>query len=104
PGVPNITISNGRLNYLPDTNGDTIPDFSSCGYGGGGVAIPTIPVVTTLSPVSGDNQPQIQSAINAMSSVPMGTNGFRGAILLNPGTYNLSSEISSNVSGVVLRG
>ena len=34
----------GRLVYRPDAQGDLIPDFSSAGYAGGGVALPTVPV------------------------------------------------------------
>ena len=30
----------GKLVYAPDAQGNTIPDFSNCGYMGGGVAIP----------------------------------------------------------------
>ncbi|HCU52282.1 MAG TPA: hypothetical protein DGG94_21215, partial [Micromonosporaceae bacterium] len=29
--------TDGRLQYFPHSNGDTIPDFSRAGYGGGGV-------------------------------------------------------------------
>jgi len=104
-GTPNITVGlDGRLVYSYGTNGDSIPDFSNCGYGGGGVPIPDVPVVTTLSPVAGDNQPQIQAALNAMAALPLNTNGFRGAVLLNPGTYTITTGIGMSVSGVVLRG
>src|SRR5437764_828593 len=65
PGPMNIVVgSDGMLIYQPDTNGDTIPDISNCGYMGGGVPIPTnIPVVLTLNPIAGDNLTQIQNAI-----------------------------------------
>lgn len=33
----------GRLVYASDARGNRVPDFSSCGYGGGGVAIPDAP-------------------------------------------------------------
>lgn len=106
PGPMNVTMGpDGKLIYWPDTNGDTIPDFSQAGYMGGGVPIPTnIPIVTTLSPIAGDNQPQIQNAINALSAQPLGTNGFRGVIFLNPGIYYMSNGLSCTASGIVLRG
>lgn len=42
---------NGRLIYqAANVRGDTIPDFSNCGYRGGGVALPAVPVKVTVSP------------------------------------------------------
>ena len=106
PGPTTITVgADGKLIYWPDTNGDTIPDFSSAGYRGGGVEIPTnIPIITTLSPIAGDNQPQIQGALDALESLPIGMNGFRGVVYLNPGVYTVSNGLTFNASGVVLRG
>ncbi|HXF09331.1 MAG TPA: autotransporter-associated beta strand repeat-containing protein, partial [Desulfuromonadaceae bacterium] len=105
-GPMNVTMgANGKLVYWPDTNGDIIPDFSKAGYMAGEVPIPTnIPVVTTLSPIAGDNQPQIQNAINALSAQPLGTNGFRGVIYLNAGVYNMSNGLSCTASGIIVRG
>ena len=72
---------------------------------GGGVAIPTnIPVVTTLSPSGGDDSVQIQAAIDSLAAQPLGTNGFRGAIYLNPGVYAMSNGLNVTASGIVLRG
>src|SRR5581483_1889980 len=106
PGPMNVTLGpDGKLIYWPDTNGDTIPDFSQAGYMGGGMPIPTnIPIVTTLSPIAGDNQPQIQGAIDALAAQPLGTNGFRGVIYLNPGVYGISNGLSVTASGIVVRG
>jgi hypothetical protein len=56
----------GKLVYKPYTDrGDTIPDFSHCGYGSGGVAIPDVPVKVTLPPEAGqkDDLPRIQAAL-----------------------------------------
>ncbi len=106
PGPMNVTLGpDGKLVYWPDTNGDTIPDFSQAGYMGGGVPIPTnIPVFTTLSPVAGDNSAQIQNAIDSLAAQPLGTNGFRGVIYLNPGFYGMSNGLNVTASGIVLRG
>ncbi len=106
PGPMNVTLGpDGKLIYWPDTNGDTIPDFSQAGYMGGGVPIPTnIPIVTTLSPIAGDNSPQIQAAIDNLAAQPLGTNGFRGVIYLNPGIYAISNGFTVTASGIVLRG
>ena len=106
PGPMNVLVgTDGRLIYQPDTNGDTIPDISRCGYQGGGVPIPTnIPVVLTLTNQPGDNLARIQNAIATVGAMPIQTNGFRGAILLKAGTYNVSNSILLNKSGIILRG
>src|SRR5687767_13201695 len=39
----------GRLVYKKDERGNQVPDFSYAGYLGGGVALPSVPVVQTLS-------------------------------------------------------
>jgi hypothetical protein len=96
--------SDGRLVYTCESNGDTLPDFSLAGYGGGGVPIPDVPVVTTLSPVSGDDTAQIQQAIDDLAAQPLGAGGFRGAVKLNAGIYSVTNTISIKASGIVLRG
>jgi hypothetical protein len=37
-------------------------------------------------------------------TLPLDANGFRGAVFLNAGTYNVNSPIFIRTSGVVLRG
>lgn len=51
-----VTIaSDGRLSYAPySSRGDILPDFSHCGYGGGGVAPPEVPVRERLEPLPGE--------------------------------------------------
>lgn len=93
----------GHLSPVPDSQGNTIPDFSWVGYRNGEIDIPTVPVVKTISPVPGDNLKNIQDAVDAVSAMPL-VNGFRGAILLKPGTYNISEPIKISSSGVVIRG
>jgi len=83
---------------------NVIPDFSRCGYMGGGVAIPDVPVVTTLSPRNGDDTQMIQDAIDYVSSLSPNANGFRGAVLLTAGRYQVSSTLTIRAGGVVLRG
>ena len=78
-------------------------DFSHAGYMGGGVSIPSVPVKITLSPAAGDNTDAIQKAIDEVSKMKM-VNGFRGAVLLKPGTYDCERTLKINASGVVLRG
>jgi len=94
----------GKLVYVADSLGNRIPDFSNAGYKGGGVAIPYIPVKATVWPVRGDNSANIQKAIDSVSALPMDNYGFRGAVLLKMGYYELGSPLYIKASGVILRG
>lgn len=102
---------NGGLIYksFADEWGDHfIPDFSQCGYlGAGSERIPapeTIPVRVTLSPQAGDDTQRIQAAIDTVGRRPLAGNGFRGAVLLQAGPYEISGTLKINVGGIVLRG
>jgi hypothetical protein len=98
------TGKDGKLVYKTTPAGDKIMDFSHAGYMGGGVALPVVPVKITVQPVAGkDNTGAIQSAINKVAAMPV-ENGFRGAVLLAPGTFTCSGTITISTSGVVLRG
>lgn len=93
------------LIYSNDNMGNRLPDFSFAGYEGGGVAIPTnIVVKTNLSAIAGDNTAHIQGAINYVSGLSADANGFRGVVLLNPGTYIIGGSLTISAGGVVLRG
>src|SRR3954468_23816750 len=89
-----------------DTNlGDRLPDFSMVGYGAGLRSIPvSIPGLVTVNPIAGDNTAAIQNAINFVSSQPIQANGFRGAVVLGPGQFNVNGLITVGASGVVIRG
>jgi hypothetical protein len=96
--------TDGRLVYVTDSLGNKIPDFSNAGYEGGGESIPYVPVRETIWPVSGDNSASIQAAIDRVSALLPDASGFRGAVLLKMGTYELEKPIYIRASGVVLRG
>ena len=96
--------TDGHLIYTSDSNGNKVPDFSAVGYKNSEVAIPTIAVVKTVYPVSGDNLANVQNAINEVAGYPLNANGFRGTILFKSGTYLISDAIIISVSGIVLRG
>lgn len=93
-----------RLQYGTDARGNRIMDFSHAGYKGGGVALPIVRVARTLASLPGDNTRQIQSAIEEVSRLERGADGFRGAVLLQPGTYEVVRPVTIAASGVVLRG
>lgn len=94
----------GTLRYIADEGGNTVPDFSWVGYRDGEVEIPDVAVVRTISPVSGDNRSHIQSAIDEVAALQLGSDGFRGALLLSSGEYSISGRINITASGVVIRG
>src|SRR5688572_1933173 len=96
----------GKLQYAPDEQGDTIPAFSNCGYMGGGVALPDVPVKVTLKPEKDakDDTQRIQSAIDEVAKMPADKSGIRGAVLLTKGRYRIPDQIKITTSGIVLRG
>ena len=96
--------TNHHLQYKTDDLGNRIMDFSSAGYEGGGVALAVLPARITLSPSGGDDTANIQNAINQIAQMKLNFLGWRGAVLLQPGTYTISGTLTINTSGVVLRG
>ncbi len=97
--------ADGSLVYHSDEEGNRIPDFSHAGYRRGGVPLPELPVVITLDPSpTGNDTEQIQQALDEVGALEPDENGHRGAVLLNPGNYHITSRITIQHSGVVLRG
>lgn len=96
--------NDGKLNYVRDDEGNVIPDFSYAGYKNGEAELPDVPVVKTIEPVPGDNTAHIQSVIDEVSLLPFDSNGFRGAILLKSGIYEVNGTIKLNESGIVIKG
>ena len=94
----------GKLVYKADSLGNKIPDFSNAGYKGGGIPIPTVAIKATIWPVLGDNAERIQKVIDSVSNLTPDAHGFRGAILLKMGYYDLEKPLNIKASGVVLRG
>ncbi len=102
--VAPLYVDKGRLVYTPDSLGNRIPDFSYCGYMASEKPIPVVPVKIILPVSKGDATFRIQSAIDYVAALPADANGFRGAILLQKGTYEVSGQLRITASGVVLRG
>jgi hypothetical protein len=96
--------ASGKLTYTTDDEGNRIPDFSYAGYRNSEEEIPFIKTVSTIEPVAGDNTNRIQNAINAIANEEPDVNGFRGALYLEAGEYEISGILYINQSGVVLRG
>lgn len=97
--------SDGKLVYATTKRGDRIPDFSGAGYRGGGVALPVVRTLVTVSPSGGpDDTPAIQSALDAVAKHEPDANGERGAVELASGRFHLAGTLHMTSSGVVLRG
>lgn len=96
--------TDAKLVYIADSLGNRIPDFSNAGYKGGGVAIPYVAVKETVWPVLGDNADSIQAAIDRVAALAPDASGFKGAVLLKMGWYQLDKPLYIKASGVVLRG
>lgn len=102
--VPPLSYEKGRLTYSPDSLGNRIPDFSYCGYKASEQAIPLVDVKVVVPIAKGDATLRIQSALDYVASLPLNANGFRGAVLLQKGIYEVVGQLRITASGVVLRG
>ncbi len=96
--------ASGRLRSLTDEATNRIPDFSHAGYEGGGVPLPRVATVQLVAPVAGDATAAIQAALDAAAALPQGADGFRGAVELMPGRYEIAGTLRIDTDGVVLRG
>ncbi|MBK7629541.1 MAG: T9SS type A sorting domain-containing protein [Ignavibacteriales bacterium] len=99
-----VFFENDKLKYTSDAEGNKIPDFSYAGYKNSEVEIPFVQSVLTISPIVGDNTLHIQTALNQVAALPPNSDGFRGALYMEPGIYNVYGTIRLNISGVVIRG
>ncbi|MFA6590413.1 MAG: pectate lyase, partial [Bacteroidales bacterium] len=94
----------GTLEYTQDAQANCIPDYSYCGYMASELPIPELPVKAVVSWLPGDNTARIQEAIDYVSSLEPDAQGFRGAVLLEKGSYEIAGGLTISASGVVLRG
>ncbi len=99
-----LYVEKGSIQYRPDSLGNRIPDFSYCGYAASGESIPTVAVKVVVPVTKGDATGRIQAALDYVASLPVDQNGFRGAVLLQKGSYRISGGLKMPASGVVLRG
>jgi len=104
PKPPSPLVTGKTLAYTPDSLGNRIPDFSYCGYRASEVPVPLVPVKIVVPLVKGDATARIQAAIDYVAGLPMASDGFRGAVLLQNGQYNVEGQLKIRSSGIVLRG
>lgn len=94
---------NGNLEYLSDSLGNKIPDFSMVGYKGGLVVFPHAKIQIILKPTGGDDTEQIQKAIEKVGAMPHQIDKIN-TILLKKGAYTVSKTININHSGIIIMG
>ncbi len=102
--IPSLILKNGKVSYNFDSQNNRVLDFSYCGYKSSEKDIPEVPNKILVSHQEDDCSDLIQRAINHVSSLSPDKNGFRGAVLLDKGTFYLNKSIRISKSGVVLRG
>ena len=102
---PTITKDKaGKVIRTKDNSGDQIPDFSFAGYRAGENAIPDVTVKAFVPHIATDATATVQAAINYVATLKPDVKGFRGAVLLDKGTFKVSGILQIKESGIVLRG
>jgi hypothetical protein len=89
----------GHLIYAPDERENRIPDFSYCGYKAGEQAIPNADIKVVVPVRKGDATLRIQAAIDYVASLPVNSEGIRGAVLLEKGVYDVAGSLKNNGFG-----
>ena len=79
-------------------------DYSTCGYHASETAIPYVRNVARVRVSEGDSYEALQAAIDYVALLDADGYGRRGAILLDEGTYLISSPLRVSSSGIVIRG
>src|SRR4051812_30125475 len=99
-----VKTKEGKLTYTADKLGNKIPDFSFAGYMASEKAIPNFENKVFVPKQEEDATQKIQTAIDYVSSLKPDKSGFRGAVLLDKGTFKIKGTLYIRKSGVVLRG
>ncbi|MDX9881771.1 MAG: right-handed parallel beta-helix repeat-containing protein [Prolixibacteraceae bacterium] len=102
-----LVETGGILQSPADSDGYKIPDFSYAGYMNSNCPLPVSgkhyqTVVKLINP-SGDETVRIQKAINSVAELPLNKYGYRGAVELGEGVWNIT-ELIIDADGIVLRG
>lgn len=101
---PSLYVNNGKLIYNVDSLGNRVLDFSFCGYHNSQDDIPLLENKIFVPHREENSSQVIQQAIDFVEKLPLDASGFRGAVLLDKGTFMLDESLVIHKSGVVLRG
>ncbi len=104
PPVVHQVREGAALEYSVGAMSDRVPDFSSAGYGGGGVPLPDVAALVRVDPAEGDDGARIQAAVDFVASRKPDAHGGRGAVQLGAGRYEIAGQLKISAGGVVLRG
>ncbi|WP_347052475.1 DUF6298 domain-containing protein [Flavobacterium olei] len=99
-----VKTKEGKLTFTADNQGNKIPDFSFAGYMASEKAIPNVENKIFVPKQEQDATQKIQTAIDHVSNLKPDKTGFRGAVLLDKGTFKVSGTLYIRKSGVILRG
>lgn len=99
-----VKTKEGKLSFTADSKGNQIPDFSYAGYMASEKAIPNVENKIFVPKQEDDATMRIQAAIDYVSNLKPNKSGFRGAVLLDKGTFKIDGTLFIRKSGVVLRG
>jgi hypothetical protein len=99
-----VKTKEGKLSFTTDNLGNQIPDFSYAGYMASEKAIPNLDNKIFVPKQEEDATKKIQAAIDYVSNLKPDKSGFRGAVLLDKGTFKVSGTLYIKKAGVVLRG
>jgi hypothetical protein len=99
-----LKVKDNIITYIKDAKGNRILDFSYCGYKSSEQDIPNVKNIIFVPHIEGNASEIIQRAINYVSGLKPDNHGFRGAVLLDKGTFNLEKNLWIQTSGVILRG
>jgi len=99
-----VKTKEGKLSFTTDAKGNQIPDFSYAGYMASEKAIPNVENKIFVPKQEEDATLKIQAAIDYVGNLKLNKSGFRGAVLLDKGTFKISGTLFLKKSGVVLRG
>ena len=91
----------GRLEYQQDKRGNRLPDFSHCGYAGANRGVPKVRSTVVVGPSKQDDTKRIQVAIDYVSQLPTDEEGWRGAVLLSQGEFNISGQFLCETFGLL---
>ncbi len=94
----------GGIVYNADKLGNQIPDFSYAGYMASEKPIPNVENKIFVPKQEQDATQKIQAAIDYVSALKPNKLGFRGAVLLDKGTFKISGTLYIRTSGIVVRG
>ena len=93
------------LLVIPSAAQELPMDYSYCGYHLSESPIPSVKTAVYVQPSGHDDAQLIQQAIDYVSrQKPDKQTGFRGAVLLDEGTFTISEPLRIHTKGVVLRG